>query len=434
MTDSKFSLQLDVEWPKIPENLAEVENEITGWYEKLLKGTVPGSDYLGWLDWPLENHETLLDDINTMASEIQEEADYFVSAGIGGSYLGARTVIEALKAPEVFLDKKPQVLWAGHNISGSYHKSLLKKIEDSSVYINVISKSGTTTETAIAFRMLREKLKEKYSSSEMARRIIVTTSSDRGALIEAAQENGYRNLEIPDNIGGRFSVFTPVGLLPAAVAGVDIEELLAGARAMADRLKSGPDGAREAIHYAATRNAFYRNGGRLEILASFYPELSSLGKWWQQLFGESEGKDGKGLYPAAVNFSTDLHSLGQYIQEGPPDRMETFICMEEEPETIKVPNSESSSDGLDYLAGRTLAEINRQALIGTRSAHVSGGVPAVSLHLPKLNSAWLGALLYFFQFSCALSALGLGVNPFNQPGVEAYKTNMYKLLGKPGFN
>ncbi|MFP4686740.1 MAG: glucose-6-phosphate isomerase [bacterium] len=434
MSDSTTCLKMEIEWPNLPENLEDVHKEVEKWYPKLLAGEVPGSDYLGWINWPLADNKNLVRKINTIASEIREEADFFVSTGIGGSYLGARAVIEALKEKEVILGDSPEILWAGHNISGSYHRYLLDKINSGSTYVNVISKSGTTTETAIAFRLLHKFLTGKYSAEELAKRIVVTTSRDRGALIEAAREEGYRNLEIPDDIGGRFSVFTAVGLLPAAVAGIDIQQLLDGARAMATRLTAEPRLAGEAIHYAAARNAFYRSGGRVELLASFYPRLSRLGGWWQQLFGESEGKEGKGLFPAAVDFSTDLHSLGQYIQEGPRDLLETFITLDEEPETIEVPENKNSSDGLNYLAGKELAEINRQAMLGTRSAHTAGGVPTISFKIDQLNEYYLGGLLYFFQFSCALSGLTLGVNPFNQPGVEAYKTNMYKRLGKPGIS
>lgn len=433
MGSTEGDLSISVEWPEGGAASGSVRSEVEASYRNLLKKSVPGSDSLGWLEWPRQVEAELVERINELADEIQEEAELFVSTGIGGSYLGGRAVVEALRPFDQLTDYRPEIGWAGNQLSGNYHERLLAAVEQKSTFVNVISKSGTTTETALAFRLLRRKLENKYSAEECRKRIIVTTSRDSGALAGAAEEKGYRKFVIPENIGGRFSVFTPVGLVPVAAAGLSIKDLLQGASEMARKLSDSKTGASSALRYATVRNAFYRQGGKLELFSSFYPELSYVADWWQQLFGESEGKDGEGLYPATADFTTDLHSLGQYIQDGPNQLLETIPVIKQQPGELEVPKTEANSDELNYLAGRSFSEVNREALVGTRNAHLDGGIPVVSLEIPQLNAYWLGGLLYFFQFSCALSALTLGVNPFNQPGVEAYKSNMYKRLGKPGY-
>ena len=430
MADDHY-LGLNVEWPYEVDGLQEVQEEVEENYKKLKTGDVPGAQFLGWKRWPLEIQPKLRGKIDSVASEIRDRAELYISAGIGGSYLGGRAVVEALAPHRELEDAAPEIHWAGHQLSGKYHSRLLQRMEDKSTYLNVISKSGTTTETALAFRLLVSRMKSEYK--DISRRVVVTTSRDSGALVEAAEREGFRSFVIPEDIGGRFSVFTPVGLLPAGVAGVELGRFIEGASGMARQLLDSPEQAVEAIHYAAARNYFYRQGGKVEILANFYPELSFTGDWWQQLFGESEGKENEGLYPATVDFTTDLHSLGQYIQQGPRHLLETMIRIKDRDDTLEVPAGDSA-DGLDYLTGQKLSEINHEALEGTREAHLEGGVPVITMDLPRLDAYWLGGLLYFFQFSCALSGMTLGVNPFNQPGVEAYKNNMYRRLGKPGFD
>lgn len=404
--------------------------DTSAWNEirhNLENGEVAGSDFLGWLDWPDTIDEALIDRIEQVAAEIRSSADVFVLAGIGGSYLGARAVIEALSEP----GNGPEIRYAGNQLSGPYHEQLIDDLDNQSVYVNVVSKSGTTTETALAFRLLRNHLEDRWSSEEVADRIIATTDSEEGALVDAAKEEGYRRFVIPDDVGGRFSVLTPVGLLPITVAGINIRDLLDGASRMRDRVRESDSSI--AVRYAHLRHTFYQEGMTQELFATFYPELSFVGDWWQQLFGESEGKEGEGLYPATVDFTTDLHSMGQYIQEGPRQLFETMPVIENRPETPVVPDDSDNLDGLNYLSGRPLEEVNREALEGTVEAHAEGGVPVVKLTIPTLNEDYLGRLLYFFKYSCALSALKLGVNPFNQPGVEAYKNNMYRRLGRPGY-
>ncbi len=428
MPAKKSGLEFSLQWPGDQEISSEIMKQVQSNYENLLASQVPGNDYLGWLDWPLEVESQLLERIEGRAKKIREEAELYVSTGIGGSYLGARAVIEALRPYGELKDNKPEIVWAGQNISGTYHAALLESMEQKDTHINVISKSGTTTETALAFRLLRQALEDKYGSREASRRITVTTSQDSGALASAAAEKGYEKFVIPEDVGGRFSVFTPVGLLPIAVAGIDIRDFLAGAAELAEKYRKDFEAARLPVRYAAARNQFYSDGGRVELFASFFPEFSRVGAWWQQLFGESEGKEGKGLYPATVDFTTDLHSLGQYIQDGPRHLLETLLSVKEPKQPLQVPATGEDEDGLETLAGRSFADINRQAEAGTRAAHLEGGVSVIDIKLQKLDPHNLGALLYFFMFSCALSALTLGVNPFDQPGVEAYKKNMNNRL------
>jgi len=422
-------LSLEINFPaKLSEEGIPVESARQH-YESIVDPHGSESNMLGWL----QLHERIAGDplrrIQDVAAEIREQSDVFVSAGIGGSYLGARAVIEALKPHRSLRDRSPEVLFAGHHLSGPYHDSLLKYLDGKNVYVNAISKSGTTTETALAFRLLLNYLDERWDPEDVSDRIVVTTDAEQGALKEISEKRGFRSFVIPDDVGGRYSVLTPVGLLPIAVAGINVEELLEGAGEAARQLRGSMEQAEPAIRYAAARNYLYEEGYGTEIFASFYRELRYFGKWWQQLFGESEGKEGKGIYPATVDNTTDLHSMGQYIQDGPRNLFETFLRIESRPEQPVVPDVSDAVDGLDELVGMTLEEINRQGLEGTIEAHREGGVPVMTMTVDELNANRLGQLIYFFEFSCALSALTLGVNPFNQPGVEAYKNNMNNLLG-----
>lgn len=401
----------------------------------LEEATGAGRDALGWLELPEKQPKSLYDEIEEAATRIRRQAQAVVVTGIGGSYLGARAVINALS--HTFhnemarsIAEYPAVYYAGINISGSYMQHLLDVIDDRDFSVIVISKSGTTTEPAIAFRLLREKLEEKYGEDEATRRIYVVTDADKGALRVFAREQGYTTFNIPDDIGGRFSVLTPVGLLPIAVAGIDIRALVRGAaRAMVELNSDGTD-ANPCLRYAAFRNTLYRQGKAIELFVSYEPRLSYLSEWWKQLFGESEGKQGKGLFPASVNFTTDLHSLGQYVQDGVRNIFETVLLIEDTGEDVAIPTDTHDTDGLNYLAGRMMSEVNKQAAQGTIQAHVDGGVPNLILTVSELNALTMGYLLYFFEKACAVSGYVLGVNPFDQPGVEAYKRNMFALLRK----
>lgn len=402
----------------------------------LEEGSGAGNDFLGWVKLPSETPAELLDRINATAARLQENCDYVVCVGIGGSYLGAKAVNTALAdnfeyyyAPE---PKRPKVLYAGQNIGEEYTAELEKLLTGKRFGIIVISKSGTTTEPAIAFRILKEQL-EKQAGKEAAKDLIVAiTDEKKGALRTLATQEGYETYVIPDNVGGRFSVLTPVGLLPIAVAGHDIKKLMAGAVEM-EKSTLRPNEDNIAETYARMRNALYRSGKKIEILANFDPKLHYFGEWWKQLYGESEGKEGKGIYPAAVDFTTDLHSMGQWIQEGERTIFETVISVAKPAVERRVPSDEANLDGLNYLAGKRIDEVNKMAELGTRIAHVDGGVPNIQITLPALQEKWLGQLIYFFEKACGISGYLLGVNPFNQPGVEAYKRNMFALLEKPGY-
>ena len=400
---------------------------------KLVNGNGEGNDFLGWVKLPSETDAALLDDINKTAATLRDLCDVVVAIGIGGSYLGAKAVIEALSnsfaayAPS----NTPKVLFAGQNIGEDYLAELQDFLHGKKFGIIVISKSGTTTEPAIAFRVLREQLEKELGREEANKRIVAITDAARGALRTLADTEGYKTYVIPDNVGGRFSVLTPVGLLPIAVAGFDILALVAGAKAMEQGTLSGECNA--AMTYALTRNALYRNGKKIEILVNFNPKLHFFGEWWKQLYGESEGKDGKGIYPAAVDFTTDLHSMGQWIQEGERTIFETVVSVANADRELRIPFEESNLDGLNYIAGKRIDEVNKMAELGTRIAHIDGGVPNIQLVIPRLDEDSLGALIYFFEAACGISGYILGVNPFNQPGVEAYKKNMFALLEKPGY-
>ena len=411
----------------------EAEEAIT----KINHGTGAGSDFLGWVKLPSSISAQELADIKSAAADLRADNDYVISIGIGGSYLGAKAVIEALSnafAPYMPQQaNQPRVLFAGQNIGQDYLAELLKLLQGKKFGIIVISKSGTTTEPAIAFRLLRELLEKQEGKEAANKKIVAITDARKGALRTMADKEGWRTFVIPDNVGGRFSVLTPVGLLPIAVAGFDIDKLVAGAAEMEQTTEHpGPNNISE--EYAMMRNALYRSGRKIEILANYNPKLHYFGEWWKQLFGESEGKDGKGIYPASVDLTTDLHSMGQWMQDGERTIFETVVMVDEPNETCNVPYDNENLDGLNYLAGKSVDEVNQKAALGTAMAHKDGGVPVMTLRVNKLSEHSLGQLIYFFEKACGISAYLLGVNPFNQPGVEAYKSNMFKLLGKPGFS
>ncbi len=402
---------------------------------KINDGTGAGNDFLGWAKLPSSITAKELDDIKSAAATLREGNDYVVSIGIGGSYLGAKAVVEALSnAFAAYLPGQknaPKLLFAGQNIGQDYLKELLDLLQGKKFAIIVISKSGTTTEPAIAFRLLRDLL-EKQEGAEVAnKKIVAITDAHKGALRTMADKEGWRTFVIPDNVGGRYSVLTPVGLLPIAVAGYDIDKLVAGAVDMErTTLHPGPDNIAQS--YAMMRNALYRAGRKTEILANYNPKLHYFGEWWKQLFGETEGKDHLGIFPAAVDLTTDLHSMGQWMQDGERTIFETVLIIDQPKETCNVPSDKENLDGLNYLAGKSVDEVNQKATIGTIMAHKDGGVPVMTIRANALDEHSLGQLIYFFEKACAISAYILGVNPFNQPGVEAYKTNMFRLLGKPG--
>ena len=419
------------------EKLASYESNVKACMETLEKGTGLGNDFLGWLHLPSSITQEHLNDLKATAQVLRENCEVVIVAGIGGSYLGARAVIEAMSNSFLWLQEKkagqPTILFAGHNIGEDYLYELTEFLKNKKFGVINISKSGTTTETALAFRLLKKQCEEQRGK-EMARKVIVAvTDAKKGAARVTADKEGYKSFIIPDNVGGRFSVLTPVGLLPIAVAGIDIDQLVAGAQKMeevcaAESLTENP-----AALYAATRNELYRNGKKIEILVNFQPKLHYFMEWWKQLYGESEGKDGKGIYPSSVDFSTDLHSMGQWIQEGERTIFETVVSVETPNHELHVPSDEENLDGLNFLAGKRVDEVNKMAELGTQLAHVDGGVPNMRISVPALNEYYLGQLIYFFEKACGISGYLLEVNPFNQPGVEAYKKNMFALLNKPGY-
>ena len=417
--------------------IAAYEPKVKAAQEALENGTCPGNDFLGWLHLPSSITSDFIGELNATAQVLRENCEVVVVAGIGGSYLGARTVIEALSNSFQWLlnDKKnPVILFAGNNIGEDYLAEMCAYLADKKFGVINISKSGTTTETALAFRLLKKQC-EDQRGKEMAKKVIVAvTDAKKGAARVTADNEGYKSFIIPDNVGGRFSVLTPVGLLPIAVAGFDIEKLVAGAAAMEKTCgKDVPFAENPAAIYAATRNELYKNGKKIEILVNFNPKLHYVSEWWKQLYGESEGKENKGIFPASVDFSTDLHSMGQWIQEGERTIYETVISVEKTQYSLQVPSDEANLDGLNFLAEKHVDEVNKMAELGTQLAHVDGGVPNMRIVIPALNEESLGGLLYFFEKACGISGYLLGVNPFNQPGVEAYKKNMFALLNKPGY-
>ncbi|MEH6988355.1 MULTISPECIES: glucose-6-phosphate isomerase [Cytobacillus] len=407
-------------------------------HHSLHEQTGAGSDYLGWIDLPSNYDKEEFSRIQKAAEKIKNDSDVLIVIGIGGSYLGARAAIEMLQHSfynALPKEKRgtPQVLFAGNNISSSYMKDLMDLLEGKDWSINVISKSGTTTEPALAFRIFRKMLEEKYGVEEARKRIYATTDKARGALKTLATEEGYESFIIPDDVGGRYSVLTAVGLLPIAVSGASIEDMMNGAAQAREDFSKSELQENAAYQYAAVRNVLYNKGKTIEMLINYEPGLQYFAEWWKQLFGESEGKDQKGIFPSSANFSTDLHSLGQYVQEGRRDLFETVIKVEESRHELTIEEAENDLDGLNYLAGETVDFVNNKAFEGTMLAHTDGGVPNLIVSIPKMDAYTFGYLVYFFEKACAMSGYLLGVNPFDQPGVEAYKVNMFALLGKPGF-
>lgn len=397
-----------------------------------------GNDYLGWLELPSKYHKEELDRIKRVAERIRNNSDVLIIIGIGGSYLGARACIDALSSQFYNIlpkckRKTPEIYYVGNNISSDYILDLFEVIEDKEISVNVISKSGTTTEPAIAFRIFKEYMEKRYGKEEAKNRIYATTDKKKGALKTLANSEGYQTFTIPDDVGGRYSIFTPVGLLPIAVAGIDIDKLMDGAKSAEIEYSNDNIVENPCYQYATIRNILHSRNKDIEILAYYEPALYYVSEWWKQLFGESEGKDGKGLFPAAVGFTTDLHSMGQLIQDGKRNIFETTINIENNQREITIKATKDNLDGLNFLEGKTLNYVNKKAFEGTLKAHVQGDVPNLVINLPKLNEFYFGKLIYFFEKSCAMSGYLLGVNPFDQPGVEKYKTNMFQLLGKPGY-
>lgn len=400
-------------------------------------GSRAGSDFLGWVNLPSSISEELIKDIEDTSVVLRTNCDVVVVVGIGGSYLGARAVIDALSNSFNWLEEKrknPVILYAGNNISEDYLCELIDYLDKKQFGIINISKSGTTTEPAIAFRLLKDLLEKKVGKEEAKKRIVAITDASKGALRTLADTEGYKTFIIPDNVGGRYSVLTPVGLLPISVAGINIRKLIGGAKEIEEA--TGPNTTFEynlpAI-YAAIRNELYRRGKKIEILVNYHPKLHFMAEWWKQLFGESEGKDNLGIFPAAVDFTTDLHSMGQWIQEGERTIFETVISIEKPNEKVSIPHDDLNLDGLNFLEGKRVDEVNKMAELGTRIAHVDGGVPNILIEIPELDEKAIGQLIYFFEKACGISGYMLGINPFDQPGVEAYKKNMFALLEKPGY-
>lgn len=400
--------------------------------------TGPGSEFLGWVDLPLDYDKSEFDRILLSAEKIKHDSDALVVIGIGGSYLGAKAAIEMLT--HTFHNELPKgekqgvnIYYLGHNMSSDYMNDFLQVINGKDISVNIISKSGTTTEPAVAFRVMKKYLEDKYGKAEAAKRIYATTDAHKGALKGLADQEGYESFVVPDAVGGRYSVLTAVGLLPIAAAGIDIVDMMAGARGARELYLNQDYLENDCLHYAAARNILYRKGKEIEILVNYEPKLTYFAEWWKQLYGESEGKDGKGIFPAAVNFSTDLHSMGQYIQDGRRNLFETVIQVENPHQDFIIPADPADLDGLNFLAGKTLHEVNSNAFKGTVLAHNDGQVPNLVLTVDELSAKTFGELVYFFELACAVSGYTLGVNPFNQPGVEAYKKNMFALLGKPGY-
>lgn len=406
--------------------------------KKLISGQGQGGEFTGWISLPKDYDKDEFDRIKTAAEKIRKNSDILVVIGIGGSYLGARAVIEALTSNfknDLSTEKRaaPKILFAGNNLSAAYLSDLIEVLEEKDFSINVISKSGTTTEPAIAFRILKKLLEERYGKSEAKERIFVTTDRQKGALKTMADNEGYETFVVPDNIGGRYTVLTAVGLVPIAAAGIDIDALIKGAYDAASDYKVKPFHENSALKYAAYRNIFLRKGKLIEVLASYEPNLAYFGEWYKQLFAESEGKDGKGMFTVSMNLTTDLHSLGQFIQEGRRIFFETIIDVKNTKKDIMIESESSNNDGLNYLAGKKISEVNKTALKGVVMAHVDGGVPNIIIELEKLDAYNIGQLIYFFEFSCGESGYINGINPFDQPGVEYYKKNMFALLGKVGY-
>ncbi len=428
-------IKLDDTNTSIPmEDILKYRDEVKKIHDELHKKANDEKEFLGWLCLPTAYDKEEFARIKQVAKKIQKDSDVLLCIGIGGSYLGARAVIESLT--HSFCKHKegcPEVLYVGNNLSPNYINDIIDQVSNKNVSINVISKSGTTTEPAIAFRIFREFLESKYGIEEARKRIYVTTDKAKGALKTLANEEGYETFVIPDNVGGRYSVLTAVGLLPIAVAGIDIDKLMLGAKIAEDKYKEENLKYNECYQYAVLRNILYKNEKNIEILVNYEPSLHYFIEWWKQLYGESEGKDGKGIFPTGVDFTTDLHSMGQYIQQGRRNLFETVLAIDEPNIDITIKQDGDNLDGMNFVAGKTLDFVNKKAMEGTIEAHVTGGVPNVVIRLAKLEEETIGSLIYFFELACAMSGKLLGVNPFDQPGVEEYKKNMFRLLGKPGY-
>ncbi len=433
------NVKINLKYSEINEKELIKENtKVQEIYKQLITMSKDKEQFAGWLTLPTKYNKREVTKIKKVAEKIRNNSDILLVIGIGGSYLGARAVIESLTSSFAnCLDdakrKAPQIFFVGNNISANYLNELIECIGDKDFSINVISKSGTTTEPAIAFRVFREFLETKYGIAEARDRIFITTDKEKGALKKLATEENYETFVIPDNIGGRYSVLTPVGLLPIAVAGIDIDKLLLGAKIGQDDFADNNIKYNPCFKYAVARNILYRNNKTIEILANYEPKLHYFTEWWKQLYGESEGKDKKGIFPAGVDYTTDLHSMGQYVQDGMRNLFETVVYVKETKTDIKIKHDEDNVDGLNFLAGKTMSFVNKNAMAGTITAHVAGGVPNIIIEIKKLDEETIGELIYFFELACAISGNLLGVDPFNQPGVEEYKKNMFRLLGKPGY-
>ncbi len=420
------------------EAVQRMEPQVKLAHDMLSKKNGPGNDFLGWLDLPTNYDKEEFSRIQKAAKKIRKDSDVLVVIGIGGSYLGARAVIELLNHSfNSSLSKKqrkaPLILFCGNSISASYLADMMDVIEGKDISVNIISKSGTTTEPAIAFRILKAYMEKKYGKEEAKNRIYATTDKARGALKGLATEEGYESFVVPDDIGGRFSVLTAVGLLPIAVSGIDIRELMKGARDASKAYKKMPMAENPCYQYAAVRNCLLRSGYSTEVMVNYEPSFHYMTEWWKQLYGESEGKDLRGIFPAGVDNTTDLHSMGQFIQDGARIMFETVVCIDTPRKTFEIPNDPDNLDGLNFLSGMDMNEVNKKAMQGTILAHVDGKVPNMEVHMAEQNAYNLGELIYFFEKACGISGYLLAVNPFNQPGVEAYKKNMFALLGKPGY-
>lgn len=416
-------------------DLKGLEAQVAAAHETVNAKSGLGNDFLGWVDLPVNYDKEEFSRIKAAAAKIRQDTDILIVIGIGGSYLGARAAIEFLKGPYYnnLRDGAPEIYFAGNSISGAYLSDIMELCKGKRVSVNIISKSGTTTEPAVAFRVLRKYLEEQYGEEEAAKRIYCTTDKARGTLKKLADEKGYECFVVPDDVGGRYSVLTAVGLLPIAAAGADIDKLMSGAAAAMVEYNEPDMYKNDCYLYAAIRNAFYRKGKAVELLVSYEPRFTMMAEWFKQLYGESEGKDNKGLFPASVTFSTDLHSMGQFIQDGSRVMFETVVTFGESDKDITIEAESNNGDGLNFLAGKTMSYVNSKAFEGTVLAHTDGGVPNLVINVDKPDEENLGRIIYFFEKACAISGYLLGVNPFDQPGVEGYKKNMFALLGKPGY-
>ena len=436
---SKVTFDYSKAAPFIKEDeVKNIEKQIMDAKELLVSRTGAGNDFLGWIDLPVDYDKEEFARIKKAAEKIKKDSEVLLVIGIGGSYLGARAAIEFLRHSfynmvSKEIRKTPEIYFVGNSISTTYIKNLMDVIGDRDFSINMISKSGTTTEPAIAFRVFKEMLEKKYGKAEAAKRIYATTDKKRGALKNLATEEGYESFVVPDDVGGRFSVLTAVGLLPIAVSGADIDQLMEGAASGRKYALELPYAENDSLKYAAIRNILLRKGKNIEILANYEPSIHYVSEWWKQLYGESEGKDQRGIFPASVDLTTDLHSMGQFIQDGARIMFETVLELEKSREELKIEEEPVDLDGLNYLAGKTVDFVNKSAMNGTILAHTDGNVPNTVVKIPEANEFYLGQLFYFFEFACGVSGYLLGVNPFNQPGVESYKKNMFALLGKPGY-